>query len=152
MTETSDSADRTAEIIAEAKAASLDTEDKLGRMRRIKKVLIPDLEQEYEALRDQMVASMEGPRHFIDAREGKLIGFVVRPDKTVLHDELMSELDPAVLEKVAPRKYDRKALAREMAGGRISSAIQARIMTIYKGAGTAHVRFIEVDAKASNEN
>lgn len=152
MTETSEHDAKTAAIIAEAQEASLDTEDKLSRMRRIKKVEIPDLEAEYVALRDQMVASMEGPRLFIDDREGKLVGFVVRPDKTVLHDDVMDELDPSVLEEVAPRSYDRKKLARAIAGGRVPQSLVARVMTIIPKGGTAHVRFIEVDAKGKDED
>ncbi len=151
MTETS-AADRTAEIIAQAREASADTEDKLARMRRIKKTLIPELETEYEALRDQLVESMDGPRHFIDDREGKLIGFVVRPDKTVLHEEVLDELDPKVVEEIAPRKIDRKRLTAAVARGRLSNSQVARIMSIIPGGGTPHVRFIETGDKAGDED
>lgn len=147
----SETSDRTAEIIAEAREATADTEDKLARMRRIKKVLIPDLEAEYEALRDQLVASMDGPRHFIDDREGKLIGFVVRPDKTILHDDVLDELPPDVVEKIAPRKIDRKRLAEGIASGLVPQRIAARIMTIKTGGGTPHVRFIETGDKPDGE-
>lgn len=150
MTETSEQ-DRTAQIIAEAREASLDTEEKLARMRQIKKRLIPSLEEEYERLRDALVESMEGPRHFIDDNEGKLIGFVVRPDKTVLHEEILDELPASVVEEIAPRKIDRKKLAAAAASGRIEQSFLARIMSIRTGGGTPHIRFLEVDAKAGNE-
>jgi hypothetical protein len=142
---------RTQEIIQGAKPTSLDTEERLSRMRRIKAVLIPELEAEYTALRDQLVRDMDGPRVFLDDREGKLIGFKVEPDKTVLHEEVLDELPEDVVAEIAPRKISRDKLANAIAAGRVPQSVAARIMTIIPKGGTAHIRFIDTGDKAGDE-
>lgn len=145
MTETSDASDRTQQIIAEAREASADTEDKLARMRRIKRKLIPDLEQEYERLRDELVASdaMLTARHFISEDEGKLVGFVVRPGKTTLHHERVADLPEDVQDAIAPRKIVSDKLKAAVQKGLVTPQQLVRLMTFKDGAGTPHIRFIE---------
>lgn len=134
--------------------SGVDTDTLLARMFRIKRKLVPDLEQEYERLRDEAMIRLDSAQPFLDADGDKQVAFPVRPDKTIIDEKRVMELlPPELLDYVAPRKVNRTRLAEINArtGGEDEVFTDQEIdsfLEIREGAGTPHIRFDDASGRA----
>jgi hypothetical protein len=140
------------EIEARATPANRDTEDELRRLKNLQDSLRvdPHAKARYENLRNRLSRQLtdEGARWFLDDRGEKWLGYVVAPEFTVLDvDEAIAmvecgELDPEVLEQIAPRKTSldgiREALVRED-GKKLTAYQVTRLLSFEKR--TRHIRY-----------
>ena len=111
-----------AALRATAKPATTDLERDLARLQDMiaARRKNPELEREYEQLRDQVVKYLktDGPRYYLDGDGNKRYAFAVSPERTVVDVDALQamvdagELDAGVLEEVAPRKANVEAFRR----------------------------------------
>ncbi|HEY5787687.1 MAG TPA: hypothetical protein VIT65_23225 [Microlunatus sp.] len=141
------------EIEKRATVAGPDTEEQLRILQNLQaSIRVPAAtKRRYENLRNRLTRQLsdEGARWFLDDHGEKWLGYVVTPEYTVLDvDEALrmveeDELDPEVLEQIAPRQASlegvREALVRED-GKKLTPYQIAKLLSFEKR--TRHIKYV----------
>lgn len=127
-----------------------DREDRLRRLREIKSVEIPKLEEEYEEIRDEMVAELGDDFAYLIGPDGVKYRASITRQETLVFDlpTLERNLDDETLEEITERKVIRGKFEQAVAAGRIPSSVLVKAVSSKPKAPFVHYEKADRPAKA----